>query len=260
MKYKKIVIFSSVLVLFGLTGCFRSEQECISSKLPENVSESNNEEDFGSGYDNKIILQDGKNVYGLNEQVVVFDPMSESKMSYMVTDAKITNDLSTLDILREDLNINNDYMDYNIIDPWTDRNVGYINESGKIVSSYDEEEYIFLCLYLNIENIDYNYKANGVDHLWIEDLIASEKQIMQADGIGGEHVVYFSEHPPLEEHLGTDYYHYCLEPGEEKKVVIGFILEKKYVEQPLYYVLNFHYQFQEETRFIKIDMVNEVTT
>lgn len=134
------------------------------------------------------------------------------------------NQVHVLDNIN-DLNLN--------IDDFADKNP--ISDDGAI-----EETYRFVVVDVTVKNINYEgYDSEEGDPiLFIESSVGFKEGIEDPNGPWLIETSYFSEHPPLDQNHGQDYYQFPLSIGDEVDATIGWFLPANQLgEDTLYYII-----------------------
>lgn len=255
-KNKSIFPMLLFAVIFCCSCSYKQAEDGLKTKISSNTQDNISSNTAGGTFQNQLSLNEGENIFLPGDTILYTDPFTGGQMEYTVNEVILTDDLKSVGIKREDLMMHSDYQNYDIIDTLTDEKLGYIDEDGKILSLYSDTQYKMLVLTITVKNISYDYKGAGMQNLWMEDAVASKEELLNPAGTEFQYSIYFSLHPSFEL-SGVDYNHYQLEIGEEKEIRLGFLGQEEYFRQPLYYVIGYHYQFQDNTKFIKIEAEKE---
>lgn len=127
-------------------------------------------------------------------------------------------------------NINDLNLDVNDFD-----NKNPILDDGAI-----EEGYRFVVVDVTVKNI--NFEGDDLEKedpiLFIESSVGFKEGIEDPNGPWTFEPSYFSEHPPLDQNQGQDYYQFPLPIGDEVDTTIGWFLPADQIEEDtLYYII-----------------------
>lgn len=176
------------------------EQYSNPSSVPDNSSESDEEALLSIGDTTTYLYPEGQSVQYTLNQVHVLDNIN-------------------------DLNLN--------IEDFADKNL--ISDDGAI-----ENTYRFVAVEVTVKNID--FEGHSLEEndptLYIESLVGFKEGIEHPDGPFVLYASYFSEHPPLDQNRGQDYYQFALPVSKEMNATIGWFLPTDQLgEEKLYYII-----------------------
>lgn len=260
MKRKNLLAVIIIIIATELWGCSYKELEDSLKNHESNKNSSNEKCDeaesvegeegysYGTGWVNELKLS-SENVSGPGETLSYVEPFYNGELQYTLTGVLVSDSLNELGIEKEDVSLTN----YEWKDWRTDEVVAYIDEKGDIISTKPEEKYQMLVLELTVHNISYDLEKSAIEGwLYVDSDIFCEEDLMKADGIMGTELCYFNLHQDE-----TQYFCYSLDIGEQTNIRVGFLLSETYLENPLYYMIGFNYQFQETAKFFKIECYEE---
>lgn len=128
-----------------------------------------------------------------------------------------------------------------------------IKDNGDI-----DKEHQLVTLDVTIKNID--YKGTDFDEdqnqalLFIEPSVGYKESIEDPNGPFLLYAAYFSEHAPLDQNHGQDYYSFMLGIGEEVDATVGWFVPTDLLEEdPLYYIIGYA-GMPEDFRFFQLTM------
>ena len=186
-------------------------------KLQEDTSQDKSQsevesESSGEGEQNKT-------VYSIGESIIT--GFEELRKEITVKNVEIVDNIKDVGIERGEL------LDTSIVD-----------SEGKVLDSQNQSKNKFVLVTALIKNIDYDYeKYFGDDYMILDSKFGFKSAVVDKDGPFLQEPIYFSEHPPIENNQGTDYYHFKLEIGEEKEVKIGAVVSEDMLNsEELYFV------------------------
>src|SRR5690625_77191 len=159
---------------------------------------------------------DGEILFSVGDTII--DTFDSQSVQYSLNQAYILDNINDLDLG---------------VDDFADSSL--ILEDGSI-----EEPYQFVAVDITVKNISFEGYDLEVDEptLFIEALVGFKDGIEDPDGPFVIYASYFSEHPPLDQNHGQDYYQYNLSIDNEMNTIIGWFLPTEQLnEDTLYYII-----------------------
>lgn len=214
LKPRKVSIIFLCMLTVLLSACsYKEFEDSMRSKINNKGEEQ---------YNNPSIIPDSASE---SDEEALFS--IGDTITYTFDDQSIQYTLNQVHVLD---NIND--LDLNI-DDFADKDL--IAGDGVI-----EDTYRFVAVDVTVKNIDFEGDDSEVDepNLFIESLVGFKEGIEDPDGPFVLYASYFSEHPPLDQNHGQDYYQFSLSFDSEMNATIGWFLPTDQLEEDtLYYII-----------------------
>ncbi|MBM7542279.1 DUF5027 family lipoprotein [Amphibacillus cookii] len=216
MRINKITILFICMFTILLSGCSYKELED-SFRSKSNNEEGDDQYINSSNVPEKSSESEEGGLFFAGDTITFTDPDNQT-IEYTL------NNVYVVDNLKE-MNLN--------IDDFGEKDV--ISNDGSI-----DETYQLVLVDVTIKNVDFEGYDLEKDSpvLYIESAIGFKEGIEDPDGPWLFEASYFSEHPPMDQNQGQDYYQFMLAFGDELNATIGWFLPSDQLgEEPLYYII-----------------------
>lgn len=199
---------------------------CSYKEFEDSVRNKVNKKDDNEEYNNPASLSSNDNSNTPNAEEASYLSIGDT-ITYTFVDQSFQYTLHKVDVVDNIHDLGLELQDFYQTD--------LIEENGVV-----KDNYRFVAVDVTVKNIDFEGYVQIDDEpiLFIESLVGFKDGIEDPDGPFAIPASYFSEHPPMDQNSGEDYYQFPLAFGSEINATVGwFVPSEELSEDTLFYII-----------------------